>query len=133
MVMDFVSADYGFLCSCNGKESAHMIFKPGKNCNGYFTKEEIIEQAEKAMEILARDYPVEDHIFIYDNAMTHLKCADDALSAWKMPKNIPKEGTHWGIEVNTKGPDGKNIYGPDGKLLKMKIRLGHGTLKDSSP
>ena len=132
MVADFVSADYGFLCSRDGKESARVTFKPGKNRDGYFTNEEIMEQAEKAMKILARDYPDEDHILIYDNATTHLKRADDAISARKMPKNIPKEGTNWGIEVNAKGPDGKNIYGPDGKLLKIKIRMGHGTLQDGS-
>jgi hypothetical protein len=85
-----------------------------------------------AMEILARDYSDEDHILIYNNATTHLKHADNALSAWKMPKNTPKEGTNWEIEVNAKRPDGKNIYGPNGKLLKVKIRMGHGTLKDGS-
>jgi hypothetical protein len=92
-----------------------------------------MEQAEKAMEILARDYPDEDHILIYDNVTTHLKRADDAISARKMPKNIPKEGTNWGIEVNAKGPNGKNIYRPDGKLLKVKIRMGQGNLEDGSP
>jgi hypothetical protein len=132
MVADFVSADYGFLYSCNSKESVHVIFKPGKNCDGYFTNKEIIEQAEKAIEILAMDYPDEDHILIYNNATTCLKCADNALSTWKMHKNTSKEETNWEIEVNAKGPDGKNIYGPNGKLLKMKIRMGHGTLKDGS-
>jgi hypothetical protein len=132
MVVGFVSADYGFLHSHDGNETACVIFKPGKNHDSYFTTEEIMEQAEKAMEILARDYPDEDHILIYDNMTTHLKCADNAISAHKMLKNIPKEGTNWGIEVNAKGPDGKNIYRPHGKLLKIKIRMGHGTLEDGS-
>jgi hypothetical protein len=43
MVADFVSADYGFLYSHDGKENACVIFKPGKNHDGYFTNEEIIE------------------------------------------------------------------------------------------
>jgi hypothetical protein len=70
---------------CDGKESAREIFKPGKNCDGYFTNEEIMEQAEKAMEILARDYPDEDHILIYDNATTPDPFPDKKLcfKAWR--------------------------------------------------
>lgn len=133
MVADFVSADYGFLQSHNGNESAHVKFKSGKNRDGYFTNDDILKQAEKAMVILKQDYPHEDHFLIYDNATTHLKQANDAISACKMPKNTPKVGSNWGVEVSAKGPDGKNIYGPDGKPLKTKVRMGYGTFADGSP
>ena len=86
MVADFVSADYGWLCSRDGTQSARIVFRPGKNRNGYFNHHDIIAQAEKAMDILRRDYPDEEHILIFDNATTHLKRADDAISARKMPK-----------------------------------------------
>jgi len=43
MVADFVSADYGWLCSPDGKERARVLFKPGKNRDGYFDCEDIIE------------------------------------------------------------------------------------------
>ena len=71
MVADFVSADYGWLRSLDGKDSAQVIFRPGKNREGYFTNEDILAQAEQAMAIVGKHYPSKDHIFIYDNATTH--------------------------------------------------------------
>jgi hypothetical protein len=52
------------------------------------------------MDILTEFYPEYDHVLIYDNASTHLKCEEDALSVQKMPKNSPKVGHNWGIEVS---------------------------------
>jgi hypothetical protein len=73
MVADFVSADYGWLRSPNGAEEAQVLFKAGKNWEGYFTSEDILQQAEKAIDILEKYYPNDDHVLIYDNALTHLK------------------------------------------------------------
>ena len=73
MVADFVSADYGWLRSRDGKESSHILFCAGKAQDGYFSNDKIIQHAEKAMAILEKDYPDEDHVFIFDNATTHLK------------------------------------------------------------
>ena len=81
MIANFVSADFGWLTSPDGKQSACRLFEPGKNCDGYFSNEDIIEQEDKAINILREYYPKFDHIFIYDNATTHLKCPEDALSA----------------------------------------------------
>jgi hypothetical protein len=44
--------------------------KAGKNCDGYFSNEEILSQATVAMDILDPD---DDHVLLYDNAPTHLK------------------------------------------------------------
>ena len=33
MITDFVSADFGWLMSPDGKQSAQHLFKPGKNCD----------------------------------------------------------------------------------------------------
>src|SRR6266487_1108564 len=98
MVADFVSADYGWLHSPDGNDTARVLFKAGKSRDGYFTNEEIIKQAHSAMDILSRHYPDEDHVFIFDNATTHLKRADDALSARKMPKDISKPDSNFGVE-----------------------------------
>ena len=127
MVANFVSADYGFLHSCDGKESAQVIIWPGKN----WDHEDIIAQTETAIKILAHDY--QEHIFILDNASTHLKCADDAISARKMPKFMPKEENNWGVEVTALNQNGGIIYGTDRKPLKIKIRMGNGRLPDGSP
>lgn len=130
MVADFVSADYGWLCSPDKAEEARILFQAGKNRDGYFTNDDIIQQTEKAMDILKKYYPDDDHVLVFDNATTHLKRADDALSARKMPKGPSKPQTNFGVEVRVIGADGKPVYGPDGKLLKQKIRIGKGTFND---
>ena len=94
MIADFVSAKFGWLQSPDGKQSAKRVMKPGKNKDGYFSSEDICSQADEAMGIAQKYYPQYEHIFIYENATTHLKRAADALSARQMPKNIPKSGTN---------------------------------------
>ena len=79
MIADFVSADYGWL-RFDG-EAARVLFKAGKNRDGYFTNSEILDHVTTAMNILDKHAPLEKHVFMFDNATTHLKRADDALSA----------------------------------------------------
>ncbi|KIK90493.1 hypothetical protein PAXRUDRAFT_801509 [Paxillus rubicundulus Ve08.2h10] len=110
MVANFISADYGWLHSHNGKESAWVLFRAGKGHDGYFTNDKILEQTKKAMSILEKDYPDEDHVFVFDKATTHLKCADIALSAHSMPKSCHP----WGVKIN-------------------KIPMSNGTFADGSP
>ena len=132
MVADFVSADYGWLRSPDGKEEARVLFKAGKARQGYFTNEDILSQANAAMDILEKYFPEDKHVLLFDNATTHQKRADDALSASKMPKFTPKEGKNWGVETNVLGADGKPTYSPDGKILKMKVQMTDGILADGS-
>ena len=71
MAVDFVSADYGWLQSPDSSEKARILFRAGKCRDGYFTNEEIVKQAEKAMDILEKHYSYEQHVFVFDNATTH--------------------------------------------------------------
>jgi hypothetical protein len=133
MVADFVSADFGWILSHDGKQSARRILKPGVNRDGYFTNDDILEQVEDAMRIVKECWPEYDHVFIYDNASTHLKRADDALSARRMPKGTSKPGTNWGVEAKKHDPvTGKVIY-KDGKPEKFKIRMGDARFADGTP
>ncbi|KIL54686.1 hypothetical protein M378DRAFT_1052139 [Amanita muscaria Koide BX008] len=120
MVADFVSADYGWLQSPDGTEFARVIFRPGKNHEGYFTNEDILAQVEKAMAILTKFYPDEDHYFIYDNASTHLSRAGNALSSIRMPKNPLKPDTNFGVLINV----------VDGRILKRKVQMRNGRFND---
>jgi hypothetical protein len=120
MVADFMSADYGWLCSKNGQESARVLFRAGKAWDWYFTNENIVVHAAKAMEILEKNYPDEHHVLVFNNATTRLKRADDALSAQKMPK-CPS--ATWGVSITKKGNDGRPVIGMDGKPVKEKIRM----------
>ncbi|KAG0701937.1 hypothetical protein DFH29DRAFT_982561 [Suillus ampliporus] len=128
MAVDFVSADYGWLRSHDGTQSARILFHAGKARDGYFTNDEIIRHAEKAMMILEKDYPDDDHVFIFDNTLTHLKRADDAISARQMPKGC----RCWGVDTPVWDTQGKPICGPDGKPTKQKVRMANG-FHDGAP
>jgi hypothetical protein len=98
------------------------------------------------MDILECHYPDEDHVMVLDNASTHLKCVDEALSATHMSKFSPKlgkewDGTdwgegeqpkNWGVEVNVVGEDGKQVYGPNGAVLKQKVKMCDGKFTNGS-
>ena len=134
MVADFVSAKFGWLRSPDGTRSARRVMRPGKNKDGYFTNVDICEQADEAIAILYEFYPQYEHSLIYDNASTHLKRAPDALSARNMPKNIPKEGSNWGVETTLRDPvTGAIVYDSKGSPVKIKVRMANGTFADGSP
>ena len=127
MVAHFVSADYGWLSSPDGKETARILFRAGKTREGYFDNENIRQHLALGMELVAKYYPDDNHVFIFDNATTHLKRPEGSLSALKMPKG-PSNFT---VEVNAVADDGKPVYKPDGKFLKKKIAMGNGYFEES--
>ena len=83
MISDFVSPEYGWCKSPNGKECGRVVFRAGRAQDGYFTAEDIFAQTAKALDLLAKYHPDSNHVFIFDNAPTHLKCAEDDLSLVK--------------------------------------------------
>ncbi|KAH9948611.1 hypothetical protein B0H21DRAFT_777826 [Amylocystis lapponica] len=133
MVADFISADHGWLRSPDGTEDARVVFKAGIGRDGYFINENIVAQAHRMMDVAVKLYPRKRHRAAYDNAPTHRKRPDGALSARKMPRNVPKEGTNWLIEVSQIGDNGQPVYGPDRKPLKMKVRMGDGQFSNGEP
>ncbi|EJD33398.1 hypothetical protein AURDEDRAFT_140635 [Auricularia subglabra TFB-10046 SS5] len=132
MVANFVSADYGWLQSHDGADSTHVLLKVGKDREGYFQNEDVLAHAHKAMDILARDYPNEDHLLIFDNATTHRKCAPDALSAQRMPKSTSKEGVLWGVDVVVRDEEGQIVHGTDGKPLKTRVCMRDAIFSDGT-
>ena len=71
MVANFVSANYGFLSSAEGAESACIEIKPGKNRNGYFSNDDLLMQVQDAIDLVCKLYPNNNHAFIFDNAHSH--------------------------------------------------------------
>jgi hypothetical protein len=64
------------------------VFKPGKNCDGYFNSTELIAQVNRAIDIFeGKTNDVALGLFLFDNAPSHLKRATDAISATKMVKS----------------------------------------------
>jgi hypothetical protein len=97
MVANFVSTDYRWLTSPNEAKQAQVHFKAGKAHKGYFMNEDILKHAATTMDILDKGYSDKDHVLVFDNTTTHLKCEEDALSATKMPKSTPKLGNNHGV------------------------------------
>ncbi|CDO75448.1 hypothetical protein BN946_scf184823.g2 [Trametes cinnabarina] len=134
MVADFASAEYGFLKSPDGSKAARVLFRPGKNRDGWFTNDDIIQQTSTAIEILSEHYCDEDHVFVFDNATTHLKRPPTALSARRMSKSPTQpDAPLFGVEVPVIGADGKAVFGPDGKVLKEKMRMADARFADGRP
>lgn len=76
-------------------EKLGLFLKAGKNCNGYFSTNDLIQQVDKAIDICKdKTQGFATGLFLFDNAPSHQKCADDALSARKMPKNLKEGWTH---------------------------------------
>jgi hypothetical protein len=48
------------------------------------------------------------------------------LSASKIPKNTPKEGSNWGCSTSVIGENGKAVYGPDRNIMKTKVWMADG-------
>jgi hypothetical protein len=133
MIADFVSADYGWLRSPDGKESARVVLRPGAQRDGYFTNSDILAQVTVAMDIVQKHYPDDNHFFIFDNATTHLKRSDTAISARKMPLNTSKPDKNWLVATPSLDESGKQLYGPNGKKLMKKVQMAPGTFADGSP
>ncbi|KAF9218527.1 hypothetical protein BS17DRAFT_770649 [Gyrodon lividus] len=84
----------------------------GKSRDGYFTNNKILRHAGTAMAILQKHYPNEDHVFVFDNA----------LSACNMPKSCRQ----WGVDTSVKDARGKAIIAPYGQVVTKKVHMSDG-------
>ncbi|KAL1700564.1 hypothetical protein EV121DRAFT_283299 [Schizophyllum commune] len=117
MVADFVSMDYGWLRSPDAGKSAQVLFRAGKNRDGWFDNDDILKQAHCAMDILQEHFPDEDHILIYDNATTHRKRPTASLSALGMTKS---PSANFFVPTTKVDAAGRPVYDPTGKRVKEK-------------
>jgi len=133
MVADFVSADYGWLRSPDGKESARVLLRPGARRDGYFTNDDIVEQATKAMDVLKKYYPNDDHVLVYDNATTHLKRSRDSISARRMPMKTSKPEKNWLVPTPSLDESGDQIFNSKGGKVMKLIEMAPGRFDDGTP
>ena len=80
MVSDFIDEVGGFLG--DDIESARVSLEISKE--GYFNNDHLLKQVEKTINIFERVYPHAKGIFLFDNAPSHCKVADDVPNADKM-------------------------------------------------
>ncbi|KIO30087.1 hypothetical protein M407DRAFT_69583 [Tulasnella calospora MUT 4182] len=88
MASDFCSPSLGWLRSPDGSREARLLFRAGKNRDGWFDSEDILQQTDLAIDLFEENFPLGNVIglFCFDNAPSHQKRAPDALSARRMPK-----------------------------------------------
>ena len=123
MVADFVSANYGFLSSAEGAESTCIEIKPGKNRDGYFSNDNLLMQVQHAIDLVCKLCPNDNHAFIFDNACSHSKHAEDALSACHMPKGTSKPRSNWMVKTKKCGEDGKIVHGVDSRMCQAILLI----------
>ena len=64
------------------------MFKPGKNCDGFFDSTELIVQVDCVINIFeGKSNGLAQGLFLFDNTPSHLKHAADAISVIKMVKS----------------------------------------------
>lgn len=82
MVSDFVEEVDGYLRFDEESARARVLLE--HQTDGYFTNEMFIAQVKVAMDVFEKKYPGCQGMFIFDNAPSHVKKAEDALNADKM-------------------------------------------------
>ena len=72
-------------------------------------------------------------MFVFDDACSHSKQAEDALSAHHMPKGTSKPNANWMVKIKKHGDNGKFVHGTDGKPVEVCIPMGNVCFSDGSP
>ena len=105
--------------------SARVVFKAGKNRDGYFSAADLLKQVDRAIDIFeSKTNGFATGLFMFDNAPTHQKRAPDALSATKIPKFAKEGWTH--IKG---GPKMRNGYfGPEKTPQELYYPEDHPTM-----
>lgn len=133
MIGNFVSADYGWLSSMDGSKLTQILIKAGKNREGYFKMQDILNHANSAMNILDMDYSDKDHVVVFDNATTQLAQEEDVLSVSKMVKWTAAEGKNQGVTVSELDKNCDPVYNSKGKPLKMQVQMENAKFVDGTP
>lgn len=100
------------------------MFKAGKNRDGYFDNDDLVEQVELSMDIFEeKTHGFKKALFLFDNATSHQKRAPDAPSAQKMQKS-PKLG--WTSRPG--GPKMRDTVLADGSIQSFYYPEDHPTM-----
>ena len=52
------------------------------------------------------------------------------MSMHKMPKNPPRHGKNWGVDVMVLNGNGKPMFGLNGKVQNQNVHMGDATFAD---
>jgi hypothetical protein len=106
-------------------EARVIVFKAGKNRDGWFSGEDLLQQVDMAIDIFeGKTNGFATGLFLFDNAPSHQKRAPDALSARKMPKNPHPTWTH-----HKEGPKMRTTrFGEDQRIQQLYFDHDHPTM-----
>ena len=90
------------------------------NSDGYFDSDKLISQVERAIDIFESRHPDAQALFLFDNAPSHKKCAEDVLNAEKV--NVCPGGKELLLRDIFDGKVQKIVM-DDGRVKGMKIVL----------
>ena len=131
MVSDFIDEVNGFVR--DETDQARLYLETQKE--GYFNNDHLLQQVKHTIDIFERVHPNAQGLFLFDNAPSHKKVADDALNVDKMnvhpggmqPKMrsttwegrtqtmVYRDGTPKGMKavLEERGVDTRNMKAPD--------------------
>ena len=129
MVSDFIDEVSGYIR--DDQDQARIRLETHRE--GYFTNELLLKQVERTVDIFERIHPEAIALFLFDNAPSHRKMADDALNADKMNvgpggKQPKMRDTIWGGAVqrmidNTGTPKGMKVVLEERGVDTTNMRL----------
>ena len=118
MVSDFIE-EYGSDYLRHNNQEARLLLET--NTDGYFTNDLLMKQVDKAINIFEDKYPHAQALFLFDNAPSHKKYAEDALNADKM--NVRPGGKQPKLRDTVFNGQVQSMILPDGQPKGMKLVL----------
>ena len=117
MVSDFIIEGHGYLK--DDEEGARLYLETQKE--GYFNNVMFIAQVKRAIKIFEKKFPGITGIFLFDNAPSHKKFADNALNASNM--NVYPGGKQPALRDGLWEGNVQKMFLPDGTPKGMKMVL----------
>src|SRR5882724_10090809 len=79
---------------------ARGFFQAGKNCEGYFDNEDLVQQTDRAINIFeSKTKCFTTGLWLFDNPPSHQKRPANGLSARKCQRSPTKVGKEWSCNV----------------------------------
>ena len=110
MVSDFIEENGSDYLRHNNKE-AHLLLET--STDGYFNNDMLIKQVDEAIQIFEQKYPSAQALFLFDNAPSHKKYADDMLNTDRM--NVRPGGKQPVMQDTVHNGQVQSMVLPDGQ------------------
>ncbi len=117
MISDFVDEVSGFVR--NGSDMARLSLETQRD--GYFNNDQLLIQVEKTITVFEEIHPSSRGLFLFDNAPSHKKVADDSLKVDKM--NVHPGGKQPVMRDSVWDGKSQRMVHPNGTPKGMKAIL----------